>query len=585
MITKMSVNRRVTRSLSNELQARAAAQEAHGQVTLLQPKCEQGEISGSESAVFCRSTSEDMLIRSLVEGSMGMTVPSMEGIGFMSLAPTVGGDGEELCHNWIPSVENQGMGQHHTPCRIRQSSRRLSNELTALLQQNGQIFGQADSVENLLQSGFLSSDDVSGDGYQLRPRNFAPRNGEQAVDTLSLKTLSWLQQSQPLTRSRSSELRRRYAAMQGLPFPPTDGLQRQATLDTHELKPEVDSLKIFAISLANGRAIHPTTLSHIPQSSTSSFNLSHPGTGDSVSTVVSMLKGTLERKKLGNSRQWQQQHIAKDSCLLQQKLEEEAHTRLIIPPFHSVSRVDTPGQLNIGQIHNEVYGQLQTASERLYEGQTEVSFTGSGQIQPGLLSQAPSPSDSSGGAPVLSIGDDQCNSGQTNPNRDNTLKRAVLSTVDVEQHPKRQNSLGNYPSPSSFGVGNLDAQLENFQKSDLSKKPLFALMGSVSSSGGPVEKEDPSKKRRVERQRKMAEAKGRNSVPMMPSDLQASLKRCENLEKEVRSLKLNLSFMNRKDSEQTKQIEELQKQNEELNEERERLLYEVERLTSGTGSG
>ncbi|KAF6175267.1 hypothetical protein GIB67_030485 [Kingdonia uniflora] len=62
----------------------------------------------------------------------------------------------------------------------------------------------------------------------------------------------------------------------------------------------------------------------------------------------------------------------------------------------------------------------------------------------------------------------------------------------------------------------------------------------------------------------MAEAKERNLTPAVPTDVQSILKRCENLEKEVRSLKLNLSFMNRKDSEQTKHIEDLQKQNEDL---------------------
>jgi len=43
----------------------------------------------------------------------------------------------------------------------------------------------------------------------------------------------------------------------------------------------------------------------------------------------------------------------------------------------------------------------------------------------------------------------------------------------------------------------------------------------------------------------MQEAKERSSTPTLPSDMQSVLKRCENLEKEVRSLKLNLSFMNR----------------------------------------
>ncbi|KAI4303461.1 hypothetical protein MLD38_039086 [Melastoma candidum] len=120
--------------------------------------------------------------------------------------------------------------------------------------------------------------------------------------------------------------------------------------------------------------------------------------------------------------------------------------------------------------------------------------------------------------------------------------------------------------------------------------------GSVTSAS-PGDKGDPIKKRRVERSRKMAEAKERSSTSAVASDMQPDLKRCENLEKEVRSLKLNLSFMNRKDSEQTKQIEELQKQTEELTEEKERLLEEIEteekerlleeieRIISETGTG
>ncbi|KAM0029727.1 putative protein CYCLOPS [Helianthus anomalus] len=78
----------------------------------------------------------------------------------------------------------------------------------------------------------------------------------------------------------------------------------------------------------------------------------------------------------------------------------------------------------------------------------------------------------------------------------------------------------------------------------------------------------------------MAEAKGKTQTSATSSDMQSILKRCENLEKEVRSLKLNLAFMNRKDSEQTKQIEELQKQNEEMGDEKERLLEEIDRILS-----
>lgn len=114
------------------------------------------------------------------------------------------------------------------------------------------------------------------------------------------------------------------------------------------------------------------------------------------------------------------------------------------------------------------------------------------------------------------------------------------------------------------------------------KKRSLERYGSITSAVSD-DKLDPTKKRRVERSRKMAEAKERNLTPTIPSDMQAVLKRCENLEKEVRSLKLNLSFMNRKDSEQTKQIEDLQKQNEDLADEKERLLEEIERILSESG--
>ncbi|KAK2991185.1 hypothetical protein RJ640_002299, partial [Escallonia rubra] len=73
-----------------------------------------------------------------------------------------------------------------------------------------------------------------------------------------------------------------------------------------------------------------------------------------------------------------------------------------------------------------------------------------------------------------------------------------------------------------------------------SRKQVGNKRSSDNGSMAKVEKGDPTKKRRVERSRK-------------------------------------------KDSEQTKQIEDLQKQNEELGEEKERLLEEIERIISETG--
>eukprot|EP00249_Psilotum_nudum_P019608 c27339_g1_i2 orf=642-2348(+) len=567
----MTIHRRVTRSVSNDLQARAAGQ-TQAQTSGVQSSVQLPDALPREAAGFCRNTSEEIFIRSIVDGSIGMAAPpSMEGIGFTNLAPTMRLDSEELFHNWIGNVESHpSSGQGSIPYRTRQTSRRMSNELASLLQNGSQTFNRVDSFEQLLQTGFVCSDDTGGDGSQ-QPRTRVPgtEKGDQAADLSPLKTLSWFHQSQTMTRSRSSELR--YAAMQGLPPPPTaETLQRQATQGTQELKQEVASLGAFARNLANGRVTQPPFFPQMPQSSIPPFNVPHHGAGDSVSTVVSMLKGTLERKKLGNNQQWQQQqqHIINGVYPHQQRVQEDLLSRLASPQFQTTSNADSLHQLSTA-MHNEGHEQPHAISRMHYEGQMQVAGPiGDGQVQQGQLSRAPSLSNSSGGAPVLSTGDDQCNSAQTNPNHENIFKRSAQGSADLEQHSKRQNSIGNHPSPSSIGGGNSETQPENIQKTELSKKlSRLVRMGSVNSPGGSgftMDKEDPTKKRRVERQRKMAEAKGRNCIPTMPSDLQAALKRCDTLEKEVRSLKLNLSFMNRKDSEQTKQIEELQKENEDL---------------------
>lgn len=48
----------------------------------------------------------------------------------------------------------------------------------------------------------------------------------------------------------------------------------------------------------------------------------------------------------------------------------------------------------------------------------------------------------------------------------------------------------------------------------------------------------------------------------------------------VHTLIATMQYIFRKDSEQTKQIEELQKQHEDMREEKERLLEEIERILS-----
>ncbi|KAJ6834629.1 STE20-like serine/threonine-protein kinase [Iris pallida] len=359
-----------------------------------------------------------------------------------------------------------------------------------------------------------------------------------------------------MTRSRSSELRKRYAAMQNFQTPTIPEVPHEFP-GQDAMKQEFNNGTNFGdISISEMHTQLQTFMSP-SNSSTTAFNTPPVANVDTVSSVVHMLKGALERKKHGNQVDKETLEGSSFSFYNSQEvlgnvsLDQDAGNQVLEPPrtFHGF-----PGQVQDSSNMISVKRSMELAMEGF--------VTRANQIQMGTISQEPSQSESSAAAPALSTGFEVCDD------------RANFSVCESS---RRQ--IGN--GASGHGTKAKECRekiLENNLKDDR-KKGNIVRMGSV-SSGGSVEKGDPTKKRRVERSRKMQEAKERSSTPSLPSDMQSVLKRCENLEKEVRSLKLNLSFMNRKDSEQTKQIEELQKQNEELTEEKERLLEEIERIIS-----
>ncbi|KAJ0602027.1 putative transcription factor bZIP family [Helianthus annuus] len=281
-----------------------------------------------------------------------------------------------------------------------------------------------------------------------------------------------------MTRSRSSELRRKYVAMQ----------------NSH--------------TTINIEAMHNDLIS-TSNSSSSTFN--DPQI-DKVSSVVSMLKGSLERKKLENCVEKE----VTDNSLEYRTAQEVCEVHL--------------NDLIVADIND---GVLMQRLEGAMDADLEGFVAPTNLIQRNAGSREASQSESSADPHAISTGfevsDGPSNSGQSQ---------------GVCHSPRKLFGNGKYTETSSLAKG------------------------------------DPTKKRRVERSRKMAEAKGKTQTSATSSDMQSILKRCENLEKEVRSLKLNLAFMNRKDSEQTKQIEELQKQNEEMGDEKERLLEEIDRILS-----
>nr|QJD20775.1 transcription factor [Datisca glomerata] len=493
------------------------------------------EMEGRGFSNFCRNSSEELFVKSWMENSIGTPAPTMEMLGFKNLSHNFRTDSEELFKSWLTNGENHA-NNAATIHRTRQSSRRFSTELPNFPSQ--QHVGQKRS-NDVIHPPNPAGDGIPEDLSQLPIRN-AVESGTLASNLYLAK--AWFHSSQPMTRSRSSELRRRYAAMQSVHMPPL-GIEAMFNASGHginTMKQEFENPNCFNDISMCEVPDQPGTFMSPSNSSSSTFNATQMVDIDKVSSVVSMLKGTLERKKLSN------------------QIDTDAAVDSSNGLFYSQEATGCYPSFNQAQIH-EMPRSFQEVSPIQFndngalhkvEGSTDIDFEGfvncTNPIQSSRASQEPSQSESSAAAAVVSSGFEACDG----------------------------------PSISTQNIDLRERIIDNLK--DDRKRGSLTRYGSVTSSVS-VDKGDPTKKRRVERSRKMAEAKERNLTPPIPSDMQSVLKRCENLEKEVRSLKLNLSFMNRKDSEQTKQIEELQKQNEELGDEKERLLEEIERILSDSG--
>ncbi|KAM1980032.1 hypothetical protein FF1_037359 [Malus domestica] len=526
------------------------------------PRSEGQEMEGRRLSDFYRNTSEELILRSYMESPVAMPLPTMEILGFKNLSQNFRTDSEELFKSWLTN----GEASSHTNCynsssiAHRTRTRMISTEIASLPgQQHVGILQKKRSNDCLYPPINTMPDEISGDNNQSSIRH-GVEPGIQASELYLAK--AWFHSSQPMTRSRSSELRRRYVAMQKAQMPA--GLEVMQTASGNSNLANQDFAfsngfndpSICEVSNQLATFISPSN------SSSSTFNTPQMSEMDKVSSVVSMLKGTLERKKLSN--QIKKQSVDDDRSngrfSVQEVIVNTGFDQGERDQLHGMAAGTFPEvstiQVNGHRITQKVEGSLDLQMEGF------VNITNPNPVS--RTSQERSQSESSAAAPVVSSGfdawDGPSNSGQTLSICESSIKRAESSrSKDV-----RERIIGNLKDDQKSGK-----RLERY--------------GSVTSAVS-VDKEDATKKRRVERSRKMAEAKGRNSTPVIPSDMQSVLKRCENLEKEVRSLKLNLSFMNRKDSEQTKQIEELQKQNEDLMDEKERLVEEIERVLSETGN-
>ncbi|KAF8662267.1 hypothetical protein HU200_056470 [Digitaria exilis] len=499
------------------------------------------EMEGRGLSDLFRNTSEEIFLKAMMENSMGVaTAPSMEMLGFRNMSQSFREDSEELFSSWLMNAEARVL--KHT-CDSFLCVHQRSQDLVQLAIALDSHLG----CHQKLQAFRISSMTLLNKIFSLTTWNAAEK-GMQASDILLAKvkpiSLSNSVRGKKTLSSYHCLDKKRYAAMQ-THVPP---------IITGSIEP-TNQFKQDFINATNSTPMSNTpvqTPKFVSPSSSSTSPLDNPQVmaQDTVTSVVSMLKDTLERKKLGS-------HANNDASAGNsfgfydtQQFQQNIIGGTDIFPLVSTSQVqDSP---------------MLSRVERPMEPNHGNFIAPANQVWFGAPSREPSHSGSSTAMTAHSAGFEVCDElplmGQAMSVCESTRKNAANGTTDCRPKGKEYR----------------ERVLKDNVKDDR-KKAALTRMGSVTSEQA-ADNGDPTKKRRVERSRKMAEAKERSSTPVIPSDMQAVLKRCENLEKEVRSLKLNLSFMNRKDSEQTKQIEELQKQNEELTEEKERLLEEIERI-------
>lgn len=80
------------------------------------------EIEGRGISEFLRNSSEEIFLKSLIEGSLGMPTPTMEMLGFKNLSQSFRADSEELFNSWLNNGEINGHNSTGIAHRTRQAS-------------------------------------------------------------------------------------------------------------------------------------------------------------------------------------------------------------------------------------------------------------------------------------------------------------------------------------------------------------------------------------------------------------------------------------------------------------------------------
>ncbi|PKA60803.1 hypothetical protein AXF42_Ash006437 [Apostasia shenzhenica] len=351
------------------------------------------EMEGRGFSDLLRNTSEEIFLKTMMENPIGISAPSMEMLGFKNITQTFRGDSEELFNSWLMNGEIPGYSSS-VGLRNRQASRRISSDHSST-QQNGVSFQKKNNDENASHHHVVTTDEHSNDASQGSLRNAAEK-GMHAGNLYLAK--AWFNSSQPMTRSRSSELRRRYAAMQSSQIaaipPAPSNIPGQ---DTHGMKQVTNANSFCDVMRGEMSFISPSN-------SSISFNAPPLARSDTVSSVVSMLKGTLERKKLnskvdkeifeGSSCGMFSSQVAVKNINCNERLPNQVTGLPTAFQMISSMQITTPGNLS----------KIEKCADLNMEGFPTPANHG----QVGAASREPSQSESSTAAPTLSTGFDVC---------------------------------------------------------------------------------------------------------------------------------------------------------------------------------
>ncbi|XP_019182375.1 PREDICTED: uncharacterized protein LOC109177441 isoform X2 [Ipomoea nil] len=417
------------------------------------------KMEGRGLSELYRNTSEELFIRTMMENSIVMPAPTIDMLGFRNLSQSFRTDSEELFKSWLTCGENNGSSPSMAANRTRQASRRISTEIPGL--PNQQAGTQKRKGEDaLLPQTNSSANEPSSGLNQQSLRNTAGKEMQAANFYLAK---AWFHSSQPMTRSRSSELRRRYVAMQNSQLGVESGIET--------FKQEFGNTNGFTDL---PRYEMPNQLSSFvspSNSSSSTFEAQNVDAADKISSVVSMLKGTLERKKLSG------------------------HCHTTIEALEDSSIYGAHEVLCNSSLNHMLGGHIYEKHEALEDAFFQVNDTGVFQaaggsldaklddvmaptslIQMGAPSQELSQSESSVVPLVISTGFDICD-GSSN-------------TYQAQNGRSTEN-----------GSSTRDIRERTYENSkDNQKKGGLVRYGSLKSSQS-VENGDPTKKRRVERSR------------------------------------------------------------------------------------